>query len=80
MTTVTLDLPGTLAQRLREQQITEREIGAIAVAALEVWLEQSEGGRADQSRAARRFGESAVPFVRQLIEQNRTLFETLAQR
>jgi hypothetical protein len=72
--TLAIELPNTLAEQFRARQIPESEIKAIAVAALEIWL-------AEQSEPAEgRFTESAAPFVRRLIAQNRELFETLAQR
>ena len=47
----------------------------MAIAALEIWLARhhdlTNGGR---------FSESAVPVIRQLISENRELFEALAQR
>lgn len=72
--TLTIDLPDSLTRQFRERLIPEKEIQSIVVAALEIWLAQEDatnGGR---------FAESAVPFVQRLIAQNRTLFETLAQR
>jgi hypothetical protein len=72
--TLTIELPETLSQQFLERQITEEEVKAVALAALEIWLAQphpANGGR---------FSESAVPFVRELIANNRELFEALAQR
>jgi hypothetical protein len=72
--TLTIELPETLTEQFREREIPEKEIKAIALAALEIWLAQppkENGGR---------FGESAVPFTQRLIAQNRELFEMLAQR
>ena len=72
--TLTIELRDSLIKQLRERQIPEEEMKAVAVAALEIWLAQphsSNGGR---------FSESAVPFVRRLIAENRELFEALAQR
>ena len=73
--TLTIDLPESLTEQLRKRGIPETELQAVAVAALEIWIshEQSttNGGR---------FSESAVPFVRRLIEENRQLFDELAQR
>ena len=63
-----------LTQQFRERQIPEKEIEAVVLAALEVWLAQLNSPRGD------RFTESAVPFARRLIAENRDLFETLAQR
>ncbi len=72
--TLTIELPDALSQQFRERQISEAEVKAVALAALELWLAQP------QSNSDGRFGESAVPFVRRLIAQNRKLFEVLAQR
>jgi hypothetical protein len=63
-----------LTEQFREREIPEKEIEAVVLAALEIWLAQppvENGGR---------FSESAVPFARRLISQNRELFELLAQR
>jgi hypothetical protein len=73
-TTFTIELPATLTEQLRARAIPEKEVEAVAIAALEIWLAQQpteNGGR---------FAESAVPFVQRLIAQNRELFETLAKR
>ena len=70
--TLTLELPESLTQELRERQVPEKEMQAIAVAALEAWLAER------YPEAGGRFAESAVPFARRLIAQNRELFETLA--
>ena len=72
--TLTIDLPDGLTEQLRERQIPEKEIKAIVVAALEIWL----AGQPSEDDG--RFAESAVPFVRQLIAQNRGLFQMLAQQ
>jgi hypothetical protein len=80
MTTLTLELPDALARQLKQKQIGEQEVKAVALAALEIWLAQAaqptEAVRSSQGR----FAESAVPFVRRLISQNRQLFEILARR
>ncbi len=71
---VTIDLPEALSNQFRDRRISDKEINAVVLAALEVWLAQqgpNEGGH---------FSGSAVPFVRQLIAQNRELFELLAKR
>ncbi|KAA0223862.1 hypothetical protein EDS67_25110 [candidate division KSB1 bacterium] len=70
----TIELPDILTQQVRARQIPEKEIQAIALAAVEIWLAQRE------TKDGNRFTESAVPFVQQLIANNRELFETLANR
>lgn len=72
--TLTIELPDSLIARLQEQQIPEEELKAVAVAALEIWLARQH------STNGGRFTESAVPFVRQLIAENRELFDALAKR
>jgi hypothetical protein len=75
--TLTIELPASLTHQFRERQIPEKEIQGVVLAALEIWLTQKD---ATNATTGGRFVESAVPFVRRLIAQNRTLFETLAQR
>ena len=72
-----IELPDALSEQLRARQIPEKEIGAVAIAALEIWLAQQPVNHAGTGG---RFSKSAEPFVRQLIAQNRELFEALAQR
>lgn len=72
--TLTIELPEPLNQQFRERQIPEKEIKAVVVAALEIWL----AGQLSADEGL--FTESAVPFTQQLIAQNRELFELLAQR
>jgi hypothetical protein len=80
MTTLTLELPDTVAQQLQQKQVDEREIKAVALAAVELWLEHLGQGDANETRPGGRFEESAVPFIRRLILRNKELFETLARR
>ena len=72
--TLTIELPDDLLAQLKERQIHEEEMKAVAVAALEIWLTQQH------STNGARFTESAVPFVRRLIAENRDLFDALAKR
>jgi hypothetical protein len=72
--TLSIELPDSLIKQLHERQIPEEEMKAVAVAALEIWLAQQH------STNGGRFTESAVPFVRRLIAENRDLFDALAKR
>lgn len=72
--TLTIELPDSLVEQFRERQIPEEEMKAVAVAALEIWLAQQH------STNGGRLAESAVPFVRRLIAENRDLFHALAKR
>lgn len=80
MTTLTLELPEALAERLRKRRISEQDIQAVAVAALEFWLENADHVEQLATPTPGRFGASGTSFARRLIQQNRALFETLAQR
>lgn len=71
---LTIELPDTLTEQFREQQIPETEIQSVVLATLEIWMTQREAHKRG------RFTESAAPFVRRLLAENRELFETLAQR
>lgn len=71
---LTIDLPEKLTNQFRERQISESEIQAVILATLEIWLTQED------AKNGGRFSGSAVPFVKELIAQNRDLFETLADR
>lgn len=72
--TLTIELPDSLIAQLNERQIHEEELKAVTIAALEIWLAQGH------STNGGRFSDSAVPFVRRLIAENRELFDALAQR
>ena len=71
---LTIDLPNSLIEQLNERQIPAEELKAVAIAALEISLAQ------EQSTKSGRFSESAAPFVRRLIAENRELFDALVQR
>lgn len=72
--TLTIELPDSLIKQFRERQIPEEEMKAVVIAALEIWLAQQHSTKGGRS------SESAVPFVRRLIAENRDLFGALAQR
>jgi hypothetical protein len=72
--TLDIELPTTLSDEFRARQIPEKEIKAVVVAALEIWMAQQPVNKSE------RFTESAVPFVQRFIAQNRELFESLAKR
>lgn len=78
MTTLTLQVPDTLAQQLRQQKIGEQEIQSIVIATLETWLVTL--GQNSVTHPSERFSESGAAFARRVIQHNRELFETLAQR
>ena len=74
--TLTIELPDGLLEQLHDREISDEELRAVAIAALEIWLAQQH----QRSMNGGRFNESAVPFIQKLINENRELFEALAQR
>ena len=73
--TLAIELPVALTEQIQARQISDKQIEAVAVAAVEIWLTQ-----APTEPSANRFSESAASFTRRLIAQNRQLFDELAQR
>ncbi|MDZ7360234.1 MAG: hypothetical protein ONB46_05840 [candidate division KSB1 bacterium] len=71
--TLSIKLPEKLANEFSARQISENDIQKVVLATLEIWLKQSE------TPSHSRFSESAMPFARRLIAQNRELFETLVK-
>jgi len=74
--TLTIELPDNLIEQFHDRQIPDEELKAVGIAALEIWLAAQQ----QHSTNGGRFAESAVPFARRLISENRELFEALAQR
>ena len=72
--TLTIELPDKLIEQFHERKVSDEELKAVAIAALEIWLARPQHSTNGD------FAESAVPFIRQLITENRELFEALAQR
>ena len=77
--TITLKVPEALALQMDEQQVSEQELQAVLTAMLEVWLAQRTSRQETISEPGR-FSQSAIPFARRLVAQNRALFEELAKR
>ena len=73
MSQIVLDVSPGLARELEARNIDERRAREIALAALQVCVEQGTHG------LPRSNPEDAATFARELIEQNRPLFEELAQ-
>ena len=82
MSTLTIELPETLAQAVRTRNVPVEEVQAVAVIAIENWLRirsdrVAKGIGFGEGRS--RFSASAVPFVEKLIQENCELFEQLAR-
>ena len=77
MDTITVRLPKVIATQLEVERISEEDLNTFLTAAVKVWLVRRE--RLTQRPWSEAFRESAVAFVDQLIDENQTLFEELAQ-
>ena len=73
MTQIVLDVSPTLARELAAKHIDETRAREIAFAALRVCTEQGT------LRIPNSDPDEAAAFAREMIEQNRPLFEELAQ-
>ncbi|MCP3956728.1 MAG: hypothetical protein GY719_02630 [bacterium] len=80
MTTFTVELPDHLAARLATKAGARRRVESFLVGAIEVWLGRQRETSGDASTWSGAFENSADDFVDQLIDDNRDLFEELAQR
>ncbi|MFQ5854680.1 MAG: hypothetical protein ACE5LU_03410 [Anaerolineae bacterium] len=84
MATLTIELPETLTEEIRQHNIYAEEVRSFVVQVIEIWL-HSEVAALPETRGAEdegsrlRFGKSAVPFIERLIGENRRLFERLAE-
>jgi len=77
MDTITVRLPKVIATQLEVERVSEEDLNTFLTAAVKVWLVRRE--RLTQRPWSEAFRESAVAFVDQLIDENQTLFEELAQ-
>jgi hypothetical protein len=77
--TITLEIPEILALQMDEQQVSDQELQAVLTAMLETWLAQRASWQEAIAKPGR-FSQSAIPFARRLVAQNRVLFEELAKR
>jgi hypothetical protein len=80
MNTITVRLPEVIATQLEAERISQEDLNAFLIAAVKVWLMRRERPPKETRRPwSRAFQESTVAFVDQLIDDNRALFEELAQ-
>lgn len=81
MSTLIIELPERLTDEINRHNISKEQVYRFIVQAIEVWLrtapEAMSEGDAHETRS--RFSESAVPFIEKLIQENRQLFERLAE-
>jgi len=83
MDTITIKLPEDVAAQLKAERISKKQLDSFLVAAVQAWLMRREAAGSRPRVATRPWAEafrnSAVVFVDQLIDENRALFEELAQ-
>jgi hypothetical protein len=82
MTTITITLPDAVARQLEAEHISQQQLDAVVVAALQTWLHHRQGSQdmGGQERPwSEAFQECADDFIDQLIDENKALFEELAR-
>jgi hypothetical protein len=79
MTTLTIELPEELTMALHDRSIPDSVVQQFVVQAVTLWLQSNPVLNSQGSEAASSiFGQSALPFIERLIDENQTLFERLA--
>lgn len=80
MDRIIVRLPEEIAMQLEAEHIGEEELDSFLIAAVKAWLKRRRAaGKETRPLWPEAFQESAVAFVDQLIDENRALFEELAQ-
>jgi hypothetical protein len=83
VTTRAVDLPEYLVAELERQQVPDEEVHLVVVRAIEAWLRKRPETLPSSSKMMKErsspFAESAILFIDQLIDENRSLFERLAR-
>ena len=84
MTTITINLPDEVAAQIEAQHISQKQLDAFVVTAVQAWLNRRQVSQDVQNSVQERpwseaFQDSAVDFVDQLIDENRALFEELSR-
>jgi hypothetical protein len=84
MTTITITLPDEVAAQIEAQRISQQQLDAFVVLAVQAWLNRRQVSQEAQHIATERpwseaFQDSAIDCVDQLIDENKALFEELAR-
>lgn len=74
MTTLTIELPDTISQHIRELNISPEQLEHLILHFVEVYLQENESSNS-QSPA----WSDSKDFARRVISKNRALFEELAR-
>jgi hypothetical protein len=78
ITTLTVDLPEDVIDQLEHRAVSDKEVQLVMIQAIRDWLRKELDESASQNQQPSRFAESAVPYIDQLIDENRSLFDRLA--
>lgn len=84
MTTITITLPDEVATQIAAEQISQEQLDAFVVTAVQAWLHRRQGSKdmpqvVQERPWSEAFQESADDFMDQLIAENKALFEALAR-
>jgi hypothetical protein len=82
MATLTIELSDEIVAELNKRQVSDEFVHLLIAHTIEAWLRktpQLSSEHETESIQASPFAKSAVAFVEQLIDENRTLFERLAE-
>jgi hypothetical protein len=74
MTTLTIELPETIAQNIRDRKIPPEQLEHVILHFVEVYLQENE---ASDSQSVT--WSDSKDFARRVISKNRALFEELAR-
>jgi hypothetical protein len=84
MTTITITLPDEVATQIEAEHISQQQLDAFVVTAVQVWLQRRQVSK-DMSYVVQErpwsaaFQERADDFIDQLIDENKALFEELSR-
>ena len=84
MATITITLPDEMAAQIEAKHISQKQLDAFVVTAVQAWLNRPQVSKDMQNSVQERpwskaFQDSAVDFVDQLIDEDKALFEALAR-
>lgn len=84
MTTITITLPDEVAAQIEAQHISQQQLDAFVVTAVQAWLNRRQVSKdapnsVQEHPWSEAFQDSAVDFVDQLIDENKALFAALAR-
>ena len=84
MTTITITLPDEVATQIEAEHISQQQLDAFVVTAVQVWLHRRQVSKDMAPGVPERpwseaFQECADDFIDRLIDENKALFEELSR-